>query len=535
MSTCTMKIPNKIDIEPSPSCDVVVVGGGVGGLCAAGFLAKAGLSVQVFETRQRLGGCLVGFDRGAYCFDTAIHWLNFFGAGGVVRHLLEHLGGPFPPTAAPRVLRRYVYGDSEYRLTCEPDVLKERLIGDFPHRRHGLEAFFDAARRVGAAFAFFGNRMRAPSTMGLGRKIATGARVGLKARPLWKYSGIKAEDGLERVFETPELGRLFPSEEQLISCLMPVGWAYSGNYQLPPSGGSRRIVDFLSKALDDYGARVFTQSPVTRVERAGGCLEVTASGPAGQKATVRSRYVVYAADLFRLYDEILPQTGAVKKRRDALKKADIYDSAVTVSLGLDAPAESFGFDDGLVLLADPGHERAAYRSGDPKSSVLSVFAPSVADPSLCAPGKGTLTIFAQAGIDVAERWHTGDGLKRASSYRDHKQAFADILIDRVEKRLAPGLRGHLDVLDVATPVTYERYTGNTGGTMMGQRPTKKNIYARVAGYNGPLENLFIAGHWAEYGGGIPAVVRAGANVGALILKKENRAAFDDLVLALAGP
>ncbi len=528
-----MEIPNTADKDPLQTCDVLVVGGGVGGLCAGAFLAKAGLGVQVLEAQRRPGGCLAGFDRGAYRFDTAIHWLNFFGSGGVVRHLLEHVGGPFFPTPPPRVVRRYVFGDSEYRLTREPDELKERLIRDFPNRRGGLTAFFEAARKVGDAFAVFGNRMRASSTMGLGRKLAAGVRMGLEARPLWKYSGLEAEDALQRLFGTPELGRLFCSEKQLISCLMPVGWAYSDNYHLPPPGGSRRIVEFLLEALEKNGARVVTQTPVTRIERTGDQFEVTFATRDGKSGRARCRYVVYAADLFKLYDEILAPGSVSAKRREALGRADLYDSAVTVSVGLDAPAESFGFDDGLTLLADPGYERSAYHSGDPKKTVLSVLAPSVADPSLCPPGKGTLTVFAQTGFDRAKRWNADAGA-RDERYRDYKQAYADILIDRVERTLAAGLSGRIEVIDVATPATYRRYTGNTGGTMMGQRPTKKNICARVAGYKGPHENLFIAGHWAEYGGGIPAVVRAGANVGALILKKESRSAFDELVLALEG-
>jgi len=60
---------------------------------------------------------------------------------------------------------------------------------------------------------------------------------------------------------------------------------------------------------------------------------------------------------------------------------------------------------------------------------------------------------------------------------------------------------------------------------MGQRPTSKNIKNKLAHYQTPVRNLFLGGHWAEYGGGIPMAVKAAANLSLLILKKENKKEF----------
>src|SRR4051812_45824298 len=53
--------------------DVVVVGSGLGGLSAAGFLGKAGRKVLVVERRDKFGGYAAAFERGPYKFDPAIH------------------------------------------------------------------------------------------------------------------------------------------------------------------------------------------------------------------------------------------------------------------------------------------------------------------------------------------------------------------------------------------------------------------------------------------------------------------------------
>ncbi|MCG7860233.1 NAD(P)/FAD-dependent oxidoreductase, partial [Flavihumibacter sediminis] len=88
--------------------------------------------------------------------------------------------------------------------------------------------------------------------------------------------------------------------------------------------------------------------------------------------------------------------------------------------------------------------------------------------------------------------------------------------------------------EVATPVTHYRYTGNKNGTMMGARPGRANMQAKIAHYQTPVQNLILGGHWAELGGGVPIAVKAGANAAFLILKKEKPALFKKLARYMDG-
>jgi prolycopene isomerase len=109
-------------------------------------------------------------------------------------------------------------------------------------------------------------------------------------------------------------------------------------------------------------------------------------------------------------------------------------------------------------------------------------------------------------------------MERGEAYRLYKETFANILLDRVEATVAPGLRQHIEVLEIATPVTYWRYTGNTKGSISGVKPTGKNIRAGVAHYQTPVRNLLVGGHCGEYGGGVPMAVKAGTNASLIIMK-----------------
>lgn len=80
-------------------------------------------------------------------------------------------------------------------------------------------------------------------------------------------------------------------------------------------------------------------------------------------------------------------------------------------------------------------------------------------------------------------------------------------------------------MEVATPITFHRYTANAGGSIMGAKPSDANIKLRIAHNRTPVPGLYMAGHWAEYGGGVPMAAKAAANASLLVLRRIDRAAF----------
>jgi hypothetical protein len=55
--------------------------------------------------------------------------------------------------------------------------------------------------------------------------------------------------------------------------------------------------------------------------------------------------------------------------------------------------------------------------------------------------------------------------------------------------------------------------------MMGARPGKENMQAKVAHYNTPVKHLTLGGHWAELGGGVPVAVKAASNAALIVLQR----------------
>ncbi len=71
---------------------------------------------------------------------------------------------------------------------------------------------------------------------------------------------------------------------------------------------------------------------------------------------------------------------------------------------------------------------------------------------------------------------------------------AESVIDVLEKRV-PGLRAAIEVVDVATPASIFRYTGNWQGSMEGWLPTPKTGFRPLPKTLPGLRNFMMVGQW----------------------------------------
>ncbi|HJN74618.1 MAG TPA: NAD(P)/FAD-dependent oxidoreductase [Myxococcota bacterium] len=510
--------------------DVVVVGGGIGGLTAGALLSKAGMSVCVIEPELKPGGYLAGFERKRFQFDSAIHWLNQCGPGGFVHKVFGHIDRDHPSCPPLHRIRRVRCGELDYLLTDEPDQLREALCRDFPSSARGVHELFDKARVIGDRMARYAEFNRAFETRNIFGKAYAGMRLSFWGLPFIRVYKKTAVEGLSELGLEPDLAQLWCSELDFLSILVPLGWAYFGDYQAPPKGGSMAFPRWLVEQIRGNGGHVVLRRRVEEILLEDG---LAVGVRTHEDEVVRCRYVLAACDLETVYERMLPAGTVPEPMLEKIRGADLYPSSVSVNLGLDCPVEELGFDEEFVFLTDAGHAREDYGKGDPQLAGLSVLAPSFRDRSLAPEGKGTLTIYCSATMD--QDWKLGPGNERTAEYREAKKDYASVLIERVERTLAPGLRGHIELMDVATPITHWRYTHNRGGSIMAARPNKQNIKAGVAHYETPVPNMFLSGHWAEYGGGVPIAVKAASNASLLVLKAERHPGFAELARVMDSP
>jgi phytoene dehydrogenase-like protein len=89
----------------------------------------------------------------------------------------------------------------------------------------------------------------------------------------------------------------------------------------------------------------------------------------------------------------------------------------------------------------------------------------------------------------------------------------------------PGVAKQVEMRDIATPLTWERYSGNWQGSYEGWLITVKTFMMRMNKELPGLDNFYMSGQWVEPGGGVPAVAMSARNVMQIICKRDRKKFF----------
>ena len=91
----------------------------------------------------------------------------------------------------------------------------------------------------------------------------------------------------------------------------------------------------------------------------------------------------------------------------------------------------------------------------------------------------------------------------ADGYRAEKHRIAEAVITLLE-RMVPEIRPAIEVIDVSTPATVIRYTGNWKGSMEGWLLTPGTGYKQLPNAVPGLRQFLMVGQWIMPGGGLPS-------------------------------
>ena len=138
------------------------------------------------------------------------------------------------------------------------------------------------------------------------------------------------------------------------------------------------------------------------------------------------------------------------------------------------------------------------------------------DPSLAPEGKTVVRAWFTSDYDYWRKMR-----QDPERYREEKERIADQVVAALERRY-PGLASQVEMRDVATPMTWERYTGNWRGSFEGWRETTETLMMSMGKTLPGLKDFYMAGQWVEPGGSIPTAVMSGRNVTQVICKRDKK-------------
>jgi len=141
------------------------------------------------------------------------------------------------------------------------------------------------------------------------------------------------------------------------------------------------------------------------------------------------------------------------------------------------------------------------------------------DPTLAPSGKTVISV--QINTKNYDYWQNLRERSR-EQYKDEKNYVAEKVIDILETKLGP-LRERVEVVDVATPATFHRYTNNWFGSIQGWMPPDDFLTSQPLEKELPgLTHFYMFGQWVWPGGGLPTALLEGRNVAQIICKRDNR-------------
>lgn len=139
------------------------------------------------------------------------------------------------------------------------------------------------------------------------------------------------------------------------------------------------------------------------------------------------------------------------------------------------------------------------------------------DPGSAPPGKSAVEAWYATDYDYWEKLS-----KDRTAYKNEKKRIADFTIAQLDKRW-PGFASQVEVVDVPTPATYVKYTGNWQGSPDGWYITIDNMRNQKPLRTLPgLSDLYTIGQWTAPFTGTVIAALTGRQVVELLCKKDRK-------------
>ena len=471
---------------------VLIIGAGVSGLSAGIYAQMNGFDSTIYEMHRIPGGLCTSWRRRGYVFDGAVRYLANVNPATKGYQLWEELG-----ILADTPIHFYeeficIEGEDGRKLHLYTDIdqLEEHLMALSPQDGRVIRDFIEGIRDF--------RQLELPVDLTAGDALEL-AEMGRGMVPILlptlRWRNVTLKDFAKR-FKDPLLREglpLFfqfaPPDFPMMLCLSTLAMMndHEAGY---PMGGSLPIAKALEERYLELGGNVVYRTRVTDIlvenDTAVG-LELD-----GEKQ-VYGDLVISAADgRTTIFDFLNGQYLDRKLEKIYQGGMTPAQSILQVSLGvaMDFSKESAMQDFPLqspIWLGNVRHDRLVVKH-------------YCFDPSTAPEGKSVLSLWCEADYEYW-KWLREDEAR----YLRHKEEVAEVVIEQLDRRY-PGLREAVEVVDVATPVTYERYTGNWRGAFAGWAMTTRKMSMMMGiGMEKTLpglDNFYMIGQWVEPAGNV---------------------------------
>ena len=477
----------------------VIIGAGLSGLAAGITLASRGVQTEVFDLSTSPGGMCRAWYRKDYRFDGCIQWMTGIRPDDPVYALYRETEALAENTA--------IYTPCAQELELDGALLQIPLeLSEFRGFLVSLStADMPAIEALCSDIEVIVRAKRPPGPETGCRGILERLMSGRGCQALWRRTAGRTVGEYAAGFKAPAIGkiltRLAPAEYSLYALITALGSRMSGNAGYP-LGGADGVVRRMTERFKALGGSLRLGARADEIIVSSGKAQGVRAGGAVWPADG----VIAACDA---YNALVTLLGGRYRHRELallLRNGPMYEPMAAVSFGLcrrfDIPyALTCECPEGIGVA--PGVKRYGFalRSFD--------FDPAAA-PAGCSS--------VMAGLHVPlEYWKSLRDMN-PTSYRLQKELLADQLAAKIEKRY-PGFRDAIEIVDVATPATYDRLTNAYKGSLEGFAPTPQVLKTHVKRTLPGLKRFYLCSQWTASVGGIGAAIAGGREAARRLLRE----------------
>ncbi len=489
--------------------DVIVIGAGNAGLIAALELAKKEKKVLVIESNPVPGGLATSFIRGRFEFDVSLHQLLEYGKKenpGKIYKLFEKLGIAEKIDFVPSKEAYHVYSIEDkidYKMPFGIDKYIEKMEEYVPESREALQNFFNLAIEIKDALIYI-------------EENAGHVKEEILKTEYENFMKVSTHS-VEKVLDALKMPK--KAQEILTSC-----WIYLGS-----ASNTLSFVHFASWLYSyiSFGAQVphkrsheISVILAEEIEKNGGVIKYASSVKeilfkekriAGVELTnneiYRSNHIISSVSPTMVYGSMIPHPVVPKEAIKLTNSRVLGARGFSIYIGLNQTAEDLQLTDYQYVIYNSLNSTKEFQNMNSlknTSSIVTVLNNVV--PS-CSP-KGT-TILNFTTLFFGDTFSKNVNEK---NYFKIKEEIASNLIETFEKTTGIKIKPYIEEIEIATPVTFARFTKHPDGVIFGYKATGlDNLLPRLLSKEGEnyIKNLRFCGGFGTYLSGYGATYLSG--------------------------
>lgn len=458
--------------------DIIIIGGGLGGLLCGNILSREGLGVCIVEQNKKLGGSIQSFAKNKTIFNTGLNYVESLADGEVLNQYFKYF--KILDKLKLRQLDidcfskiKFGTDNNEYPFAQGHDNFVEKLSAYFPSGEDNLRDYIKTLKEVCDSFPLY--------TFDFASGIYADEEV-LKRSAFDYLQSVHPDKKLQQVLaginslyggvaeKTPlyvhalinysfikSTWRLVDGSSQLSAKISSVIKANGGDIRLSSKvsciGGENREVKYIEL---DNGEKIFADKVISNMHPAT-TLKMVAPELSKKNYLSRITSLENTIGMFSLYivlkDKSFPYLN--------------YNYHY--------------FSTENVWTTDYDNTKW------PEHYFL--YTPAISKSDKWADGLIALTYMKYSEV---EQWEKTYIENRGDGYLEFKQRKAEALIDSIERNF-PNIRQSIDCYYTSTPLTYRDYTGTPNGSSYGILKNYNDPYSTIITPRARIRNLYFTG------------------------------------------